>query len=83
MRNTVHAFCFAAKDPTFSPSTPTSSRHSSNYETRNSSRLRASVGASTKHIALDQTGSPYIINPDSKNIITEQVDDTQHFLQNE
>ena len=45
------------------------------YETRTASRTRQSLGSNTRHLALDNKGAPFVINPACKTIFT-QIDIT-------
>ena len=56
--------------PSVTPSTQTSY-----YETRTASRTRQSLGSDTRHLALDNKGAPFVINPACKTIFT-QIDIT-------
>ena len=42
------------------------SKRSSHYETRTSSQVQSQAGSQTTHIALDQHGDLFIVNPPSK-----------------
>ena len=55
----------SSDDPTFDAKVRGTSTRSSEYETRNMSTRHSHLGSSTSHIALDQKGNPFVLNPRS------------------
>lgn len=63
IEDSIMSITISDKDPSFAQRGTRSSTRTSFYETRSASASRHRSGHETRHLALDKSGEPFVVNP--------------------